>query len=107
MTIVTHVRIKAGQEPAWDGAMRQRVEAAKQQPGFLSVQLCIPADAMNERVVIGTWETRADWEAWHDNEEFQRTRALMEEPDSKVRREWWHEVVLSEQRAAAATAPSA
>jgi heme-degrading monooxygenase HmoA len=98
MTIVSHVKIKPGQEPAWDAAIRERIEAAKQQPGFVSVQLCSPAEAMNERVIIGTWETRADWAAWHGTEEFQRTRAQLEEPDAKKRREWWHEVVLWEHR---------
>jgi heme-degrading monooxygenase HmoA len=33
---------------------------------------------MNERVVIGTWETRADWEAWHATEAFQETREAMD-----------------------------
>jgi heme-degrading monooxygenase HmoA len=98
MTIVSHVRIKDGQEPAWDAAMRERIEAAKQQPGFVSAQLCIPVDAMNERVIIGTWQTRADWEAWHANEAFQQTRAQLEEPSAKTRHEWWHEVMLSEPR---------
>jgi len=98
MTIVSHVRIKEGQEPAWDAAMRERVEAAREQPGFVAVQLCIPADALNERVIIGTWETRADWEAWHNTEPFARTRAELEQADTKRPREWWHEVVLREQR---------
>jgi heme-degrading monooxygenase HmoA len=98
MTIVSHVRIKPGQEPVWDGVMRERIEAAKEQPGFVSVQLCIPVDAMNERVTIGTWETRADWEAWHGSEPFQQTRAQLEEPNTKKRRDWWHEVVLTERR---------
>ena len=59
MTIVSHVRIKEQQEPAWDAAMRERLEAVKEQPGFVAVQFGIPADAMNERVIIGTWATRA------------------------------------------------
>ena len=98
MTIVTHVKIKPGHEPAWDAAIRERVLAAKEQPGFVSVQLCIPVDAMNERVIIGSWESRADWEAWHSTEGFQKTRAQLEEPDAKTKREWWHEVVLEEHR---------
>src|SRR4051812_3993120 len=98
MTIVTHVRIRAGHEPAWDAAMRERIAAAKEHQGFVSVQLCIPVDAMNERVIIGTWESRADWEAWHSTEEFQQTRTMLEDPDSKTRHEWWHEVMLTEQR---------
>jgi heme-degrading monooxygenase HmoA len=98
MTIVTHVKVKEGHEPAWDAAMRERIEAAREQPGFVAVQLCIPTDAMNERVIIGTWESRADWEAWHGSAEFARTREQLEEPDAKRRSEWWHEVVLHEQR---------
>jgi heme-degrading monooxygenase HmoA len=99
MTIVSHVRIKPGQEPAWDAVMRERIEAARQQPGFVSVQLCIPVEAMNERVIVGTWQTRADWETWHANEAFQQTRTQLEEPNTKKRSEWWHEVVLTAQAA--------
>jgi heme-degrading monooxygenase HmoA len=94
MTIVTHVKIKEQQEPAWDAAMRERIEAAKEQPGFFAVQVCIPADALDERVIIGTWETRADWEAWHATDEFRQTRAQLEGPDVAARGEWWHEVVV-------------
>lgn len=98
MTIVSHVRIKEKHEPVWDAAMRERLEAAREQPGFVAAQLCIPADAMNERVIIGTWETRADWEAWHNTEAFQQTRAQLEESSAKTRRESWHEVVLEQHR---------
>jgi heme-degrading monooxygenase HmoA len=98
MTIVSHVRINEGQEPVWDAALRERIDAAKSQRGFVAAQVCIPVDAINERVIIGTWETRADWEAWHDNEAFQQTRAQLEQPSAETRSEWWHEVVLSEHR---------
>lgn len=98
MTIVTHIRIKEGREPAWDAAFRERVQAAKERPGFIGVQLCIPIDAMNERVIIGTWESRAEWEAWHGADAFRQTREQMEEADAKRRKEWWHEVVLEERR---------
>ena len=98
MTVVTHVRIKEGQEPAWDAAFRERVVAAKEQQGFVAVQLGIPAERMNERVVIGTWETRADWEAWHDTGAFAQTREQMEDADTKTRDERWYEVVLEEHR---------
>jgi heme-degrading monooxygenase HmoA len=96
MTIVTHVRIEPGKEPGWDEAFRRRADAAKEQDGWIGVQLCIPADAANERVVIGTWRTRADWEAWHATEVFHETRLLMEGVELEDRREWWHEVVLDE-----------
>jgi len=60
MTIVTRVRLKEGSEPRWDAAMRARLEAAKNQPGWIGGQVAIPLDALNERVIIGTWRCRAD-----------------------------------------------
>jgi heme-degrading monooxygenase HmoA len=98
MTIVSHVRIKPGEETAWDEVFRDRARAAREQPGFVSVQLSIPIDAPNERVIIGTWESRADWEAWHTAEPFQETRRRLEEVDEEKQRDWWHEVVLEEHR---------
>ena len=98
MTVVTHVRIKEGQEPAWDEAIGERIRAAREQPGFVAVQLCIPVDAMSERVIIGTWETRADWESWHNAQPFLETRGKLEEVDEKRKHTWWHEVVLEERR---------
>src|SRR6266704_3463234 len=98
MTIVTHATIEPGKEPAWDAAFRERVAAAKKQPGWVAVQLAIPADAVNERVVIGTWETRADWEAWHASGSFGKTRDQMDGGESAPRQEWWHEVILEEHR---------
>jgi heme-degrading monooxygenase HmoA len=98
MTIVTHVSIQPGQEPAWDEAWKERVKSAQDQPGWVSVQLCIPATAVNERVVIGTWQTRADWEAWHTTDSFQQTRKAMEKLETENRDEWWHEVLIEEHR---------
>ena len=98
VTIDTHIKIKPGDEAEWDAAFRERARAAREQPGFVSVQLCAPADARNERVIIGTWESRADWEAWHGNETFLETRRRLEDVDDTAQREWWHDVVLEERR---------
>jgi heme-degrading monooxygenase HmoA len=97
-TIVTHVRIRVGKEDAWDEAFRERVAAACEQPGFVAVQLCMPHGRTNERVVIGTWQSRDDWEAWHDTPEFRQTRHELEEADPERRAEWWHDVLLEERR---------
>ncbi len=96
VTVITRIKIKVGDEPEWDAAFRERVRAARGQPGFVSVQLCAPFDAMNERVIIGTWQTRADWEAWHANETFVETRRRLEDVDEKSGSESWYEVVLEE-----------
>jgi hypothetical protein len=35
--------------------MRERLEAARNQPGWVAGQVAIPIDALAERVIIGTW----------------------------------------------------
>lgn len=96
MTVVTKVALKAGSEPEWDAAMRDRLAAAHGRPGWVGGQLLIPLDSQNKRVVVGTWQSRADWQAWHEDEAFAETRARMDglqEGDSEM---VWHEVVIEE-----------
>ena len=52
MTIVTHVTLKEGTEPDWDIVMRERMQAARDQPGWIGGQLLIPLDGPNRRVII-------------------------------------------------------
>ena len=100
MTIVTRVKLREGSEPRWDAAMRERLEAARNQPGWVAGQVAIPVDALAERVIIGTWQTRADWEAWHADPKFRETRRQLEGLEAQAPEEWWHEVV-TDLRAAA------
>ena len=67
MTILTHVYLKVGAGADWDGAMRTRLSAAKKRPGWIGGQLLRPTDRPDRRVIVGTWKTVADWEAWHLN----------------------------------------
>jgi heme-degrading monooxygenase HmoA len=60
----------------------------------------IPLDGLNSRVIIGTWETRADWEAWHTDPTFQETRKQLQGLESAASEEWWHEVIADVRRAA-------
>jgi hypothetical protein len=64
------------------------------QGGWICTQLLIPNDGMNKRVIIGTWQTRADWEAWHRDPAFAETRARLDGLEAAPRQEWWHEVML-------------
>src|SRR5438128_4708475 len=65
MTIVTHVHLKDGAGRDWDAAMRTRLSAARKASGWVGGQLLRPADKPDRRVIVGTWRTRANWEAWH------------------------------------------
>lgn len=94
MTVITEITIEPGQEPQWDGAFQERFQDAKNQPGWVSMQLLIPLDAPNTRVVVGTWHTRADWEAWHNAEAFQQTRQIMDAVKQTSSEDRWYEVVL-------------
>jgi heme-degrading monooxygenase HmoA len=94
MTVVTRVRLQQGKEPEWDAAMRERLAAARGRPGWVSGQLLIPLEALDERVIVGSWDTRADWEAWHEEETFLATRERLEGLQAASSETTWHEVIL-------------
>ncbi|SRR5579884_768205 len=94
MTIVTHVTLKEGAEPEWDAAMKERLEAARGRPGWVGGQLLMPLDKLNKRLIVGTWQTRADWEAWHRDPAFEATRKRLEGLEAAPSEQWWHEVIL-------------
>jgi len=98
MTVITQAVLQEGSEPEWDAAMRERLESAYGTHGWIGGQLLIPLERLNERVVVGTWETRADWEAWHLDEAFQETRARMDGLEQKPSVTTWHEVVVDKRR---------
>ena len=94
VTIVTHVTLKEGSGPEWDAAMRKRLAAVRGRPGWICTQLLMPNDGMSKRVIIGTWRTRADWEAWHRDPAFAETRTRLDGLEAAPSQEWWHEVML-------------
>jgi heme-degrading monooxygenase HmoA len=107
MTIVTHVHLKEGAGRDWDAAMRTRLTTAKTRPGWIGGQLLRPADKEDRRVIVGTWKSHADWEAWHHDPKFAETRqqldGLVRAPDEH----WWHDVVLDVRKSAAPARPAA
>jgi heme-degrading monooxygenase HmoA len=94
MTIVTTVTLREGAEPTWDEAMRARLEAARGQQGWIGGQLLMPIDGLNKRVIVGTWETRADWEAWHRDPAFAQTREKLDGLETRPSEHAWHEVLV-------------
>jgi heme-degrading monooxygenase HmoA len=94
MTVVTHVTLREGAEPEWDDAMRQRLEAARGRRGWIGGQLLMPLEGLNERVIVGTWNTRADWEAWHEDPAFAETRERLEGLQVAEGSTVWHEGIL-------------
>jgi len=93
MTIVTHVEVKPGSEAQWDKTMHERLRAAEQRPGWIAGQLLRPVDKPHDRVIVGTWESRDAWEAWHRDPAFRETRGRLEGLEARTAQEWWHEVL--------------
>jgi len=98
MTVVTDVILAEGDEPAWDGAMQARLEAARGRPGWIAAQLLISLDSPNRRTIVGTWETRADWEAWHTDAAFTETRERLEGLQTESAETKWFEVLVDVRR---------
>ena len=106
MSIGTHVHLKEGVGPEWDAAMRTRLSAAKKQPGWVGGQLLRQSDKRDRRVIVGTWKTRADWEAWHHDRQFAATRGRLDGLESGPAEHWWHEVVVDVRKYEAAPPPA-
>lgn len=106
MTIVTHVHLKEGAGRDWDAAMRARLLAAKKQPGWVGGQLLRQSDRPDRRVIVGTWRTRAGWEAWHQDSQFAETRRRLDGLENGPAEHWWHEVVVDVRKYEAASPPA-
>src|SRR3989442_4864266 len=106
MTIVTHVHLREDAGREWDTAMRTRLSAAKKRSGWVGGQLLRPADKQDRRVIVGTWRTRADWEAWHHDPQFAKTRQRLDGLESAPAEHWWHDVVLDVRKPTALPPPT-
>jgi len=93
MTVVTYVTLQQGTEPEWDAAMRERLDVARSRPGWVRGQVLIPLGELDRRVIVGTWRTRADWEAWHEDPNFAETRRRIEGLEAAPNETAWYEVV--------------
>ena len=93
MTVITRAALTSGAETEWDETMRERLKAAHGQAGWVGGQLLVSVDEPNRRVIVGTWQSRADWEAWHDDPAFKDTRERMEGLQQGPDEMEWFEVI--------------
>jgi heme-degrading monooxygenase HmoA len=88
LTVITTTRLRQGAGGEWDAAIDERFRSAHGRTGWVSGQLLNPEDDSDVRVIVGTWENRDDWKAWHDDPAFleqrDRLEALAAEPSSVV-----------------------
>jgi heme-degrading monooxygenase HmoA len=98
MTIVTQVTLREDGVEQWEQAMQSRVDAAQDRPGWVAVQLLRPVDQPRTRTIVGTWESREDWAAWHDDEAFRETRTQLEGLQERPSETVWYDVVAGLRR---------
>ena len=98
VTVMTHVALRdEAAADEWDAAMYERLSAARGQSGWVGGQLLRPVNDRMLRTIVGTWDTRERWQAWHDGEAFRETRERLEGLQSRPAETSWYEVV-EEQR---------
>ena len=93
MTVVTTSRLRPGGEAEWDTAMRARFDSARERPGWISGQLLTSDDESSTRVIVGTWRSREDWEAWHSDPAFLDQRATLQRLEAEPSHVEWFRVV--------------
>jgi heme-degrading monooxygenase HmoA len=93
MTVITTMRLRSDAKRDWDTLISQRFESAHDRPGWVSGQLLTPTDAPDTRVIVGTWRSRDDWEAWHNDPAFLEQRTELEGLDAEQGSSTWYEVV--------------
>jgi heme-degrading monooxygenase HmoA len=86
-------------------ALRPPASAARKASGWVGGQLLRPADKPDRRVIVGTWRTRANWEAWHHDPQFTETRQRLEGLETAPAEHWWHDLVLDVREASTPTPP--
>lgn len=94
MTVITHHVLRddaAAQE--WDAAMYERLAAARAQPGWIGGLLLKADNDRMLRTIVGTWESRERWEAWHGEEAFRETRERLEGLQARPSETAWYEVI--------------
>jgi len=94
MTVVTTTRLRPGGEDEWDTAMRERFDSARGRAGWISGQLLTPEDAQDTRTIVGTWRSREDWQAWHDDPAFLEKRTVLERLEAEPNRTQWFTVIV-------------
>lgn len=93
--VVGRFSLRPGAEAAWDAAFQERAEQAALAPGWLGVAAWAPVAEPSERVVVGRWRSKADYETWALTESYLGTKVTLDScqmgaPDI----EWFRSVTI-------------
>ena len=93
--VITRVVLNEGAAADWEGTMRDRMTAAESSDGWIGGSVLSPEGEGNVRVIVGLWETRSDWERWHDDPAFRETAERLRGLESDAGTATWHDVVYA------------
>lgn len=94
MTVITRVQLHDEDVVGeWDRAMKDRMSTAEGVDGWISGQVLEPVDAPHRRVIVGVWESRDHWKAWHDDPTFRSTRERLDSLGVDDGDTVWHEPI--------------
>ena len=91
--VITRVVLDDGKASEWETAMRDRMTAAEASEGWIGGSILAPEDEGNTRVILGLWESRGDWERWHEDPAFRETAERLHGLESDAGTATWHAVV--------------
>jgi heme-degrading monooxygenase HmoA len=83
--------------------MQKRMAEARNQPGWIGAQLLQSDHDPKSRVIVGTWQSREDWERWHHARPFVDTRHRLDDLATGRDDQEWHDVVLDVRQDGAAS----
>jgi heme-degrading monooxygenase HmoA len=90
--VTTRVVVNEGAESEWEEVMRDRMAAAESSDGWIGSSILAPEGDRGARLILGLWETRDDWQRWHDAPAFRDTAERLEGLESDTGSPTWHEV---------------
>jgi heme-degrading monooxygenase HmoA len=91
--VITRVALESGAEADWEAAMRERMTAAERADGWIGGSVLTPEDDPNARVILGLWQSREAWEAWHRDAAFRETTERLDGLERDPGTATWHGVV--------------
>jgi heme-degrading monooxygenase HmoA len=90
--VLGRVSIRADSASEWDSQWLERAEGARRFPGWKGAELLVPVDRPNERVIVGWWATREDFDHWRSSSEWESGEEQLRQHQLGSPEIEWHEV---------------
>jgi heme-degrading monooxygenase HmoA len=93
MTVISTMEMQSGATAEWERLIQERFQSAHRREGWVSGQLLVSEDTPDIRVIVGTWRSKEDWQAWHEDPEFLESRGRLDALQPSGHAPVWYEVI--------------